>query len=115
MASQLHVDSWQVGSLCVVTVTGELDVLTAPRLEKVVDHVLESGSTSVLVELSGVTFLASAGVGVLVDLRNRLSATDGRCGLVPSDPVKRVLSITGLLAAFEIFPSRIDALRRFAV
>ena len=64
-----------------------------------------------MVDLEGVDFLDSAGIGVLVGGRERARAQDGDLVLVATGrSVLKVLDLTGLTRVFEIHASREDAL-----
>ena len=77
-----------------VTVTGEIDIATAPSLRR---HLLPLPDCSTILDLSGVRLLSAAGLTELVDLRERLIRTDACLALAAARPlVQRVLVITGL-------------------
>ena len=74
-------------------VAGEIDAHTAPRLAAALDA---SGS-SIRLDLSGVEFVDSSGLRVLIDAHQRLDEAGGALRLVsPSDPVRRLLEISGV-------------------
>ena len=80
-----------------VTVTGDLDCATAPRLRAALERVGAVGQT-VLVDLSGTEFMDCAGVGVLMRSQARLRQLRGDLVVgSPSGPVLRVLELTGVL------------------
>jgi len=67
-ADVMTLSATRVGSVAVITVTGELDLLTARELMTTVDETLEwPDLTGVVVDLTAVSFLDSAGLAVLVD------------------------------------------------
>ena len=78
----------------IVHVSGDIDLVTAPRLENTVRGVV-AASTSVRLDLSGVEFFSSAGVtaleNVLRDLPGGIEAV-----IAPSPRVMRTLTILGL-------------------
>ena len=87
-----------------VLVTGDVDLATSPRLARCLeDH---DGATRLVVDLTGVRFLDSSGMAVLVRAARRARKA-GR-GLVlrpPEDPgVRRALDVAGLLAALPFEP-----------
>jgi anti-sigma B factor antagonist len=90
----------------VITVRGELDMSTSPELAAAVSGA-GSGSTVVL-DLSQVTFLDSSALGALVAAGGELSEAGGRLQIGPrSEIVSRVLEITGLSEpseAFDVLP-----------
>ena len=104
MAEDFAVRLEQRGGRTVVTVEGELDVATAPDLEKVlVEASLTDGP--LFVDLTPTTFLDSTGLKVLVRCARQL---DGRFTLVcPADnhPVMRVVNFAGFEQAFPVVES----------
>lgn len=97
----------------VVSVRGELDLSTAPDLEGPLDQVLESGSGSVLIDLTGCEFIDSTGIALIVRAWQRLdSGENGRALVIccQNDQVRRVLEITGLELSIPVHASRDDAL-----
>lgn len=98
------IDSRPEGDWSVIEVKGEVDVYTAPKLrEKIVDLV-NQGSTQLIVDLEGVEFLDSTGLGVLVGGLKRVKSHDGTLALVCTKPkILKVFSITGLSKVFPIY------------
>jgi anti-sigma B factor antagonist len=69
----------------------------------------EFAGRSVAVDLGGVGFVDSAGLGVLIGALRRTTESGGRMALVSLQPsVQRVFSITGLNAVFDVRDSRED-------
>ena len=96
----------------VVAVHGELDVDGAPELRRaLIEAIDEHPGLAVIVDLEGVDFIDSAGLGVLVGGRSRAKDVDGDLVLVATGhTVTRVLELTGLTRVFDIHPSRAAAL-----
>ncbi len=95
----------------VVEVVGELDMVTAPRLTNAVAAEPGPDTTSLVVDLSGITFLATAGITELVSLRTRTSEANVQLLLVPGPRiVRRPLELMGLLDLFTVHPSQTAAL-----
>lgn len=86
----------------VLHVVGELDTLTSPLLQARIGEQLAETRTLVL-DLSDVTFLGSAGLAVLVGAKDDADARGVRLWIVPgSRIVKRALEATGLLSLFSV-------------
>ena len=64
-----------------VTLTGELDVATAPRLADALDEVAEP-TTRVILDMSGLTFMDSSGLQAIVSARARVADAGRRLALV---------------------------------
>jgi anti-sigma B factor antagonist len=80
----------------VLSVVGDVDLATAPKLVDAAAPWAESGAL-VRLDLDGVTFLDSTGVGALLQIRQTALGAGGQLELVNlSASVQRVLEITGL-------------------
>lgn len=87
----------------VVAVDGELDLNAAPGLRQAIGAAIEAGATTVVVDLSEVTFIDSTAIGVLLAARERLRRTGGDLELACTEPnVLRVLEIVGLRAVASV-------------
>src|SRR4051812_2807329 len=85
---------------------GEGDGYTAPRLRERLIELVEAGARNVVVDLAGVEFLDSTGLGVLVGAMKRLRVANGRFGLVCSkEPLLKIFRITALDQVFPIYPT----------
>lgn len=103
------------GGIAVITVAGELDLYTAPRLKENLLTAIEDGILKIVVDMSGVHFIDSSALGVLIGGVKRLKPNDGRLVLVSTDEnVNWILQITGLTSVFEIFGTRDEALDAIA-
>lgn len=99
----MSVTTGAAGGCAVVTVVGELDLHTAPRLREALLPLAEEAGASVVVDLTEVPFLDSSGLTVFVVALKRLREQGGSLRLVaPSPRVVKVFAITGLDAAIPI-------------
>ena len=95
------------GDVPVVTLTGEIDLAVAPTLQKRLEFLLSQGSTTIVVDLLGATFLDSVALGVLVGAMDECRNAGGDLRLVVNEPrILKVLEITGLAETFAILSSR---------
>jgi anti-sigma B factor antagonist len=94
----------------VVSVAGEIDVHSGPSLREHLLRALANGERDLIVDLSGVSFLDSSGLGVLVTAHKRARAAGGMLRLASCQPaVATIFQITALDRAFSIHPSVEDA------
>jgi anti-sigma B factor antagonist len=94
----------------VVALAGELDIGTSGPFERELDALLDGGARRLVVDLLGVTFLGSVGLGLLTRAAKRTRAIGGECVVVSDDPrVLRVFEITGLDRIFRIERSLMEA------
>ncbi len=87
----------------IVAVSGEIDVATAPPLRERLQAQSASGHSTVVVDLSAVSFLDSTALGVLVGALKRCKEAGGDLPLVITEPrILKVFEITGLTDVFPI-------------
>jgi anti-sigma B factor antagonist len=99
----------------VMEVGGEIDVYTAPKLKERLVSLVESGSYELIVDMEGVEFLDSTGLGVLVGGLKRVRAHDGWIDLVCTQSrILRIFRITGLNRVFTIYDTVRDAVAAHA-
>lgn len=81
----------------VISVVGELDLFTAPRLREQILELLKGGTTSLVIDLSRLDFVDSSGLGVLVATLKRMRERDGSLMIrSPSANTSKVLQVSGL-------------------
>jgi anti-anti-sigma factor len=100
------------GSAVVLTVAGEVDMLTVGQLEQAISAVLDSQPQTLVVDLSKVEFLASSGMNVLLATRERAGATTRLKVVATGHATLRPLQIAGLteyLAVFESLDAALSA------
>ena len=99
----ITIDVTDDGPTVKVTAVGEIDSTSAPVLRTRLDALLDNGATNVTVDLTGVTFLDSAGLCVLAATYRRTSTEGlGLHVLASSRAVIRPLQITGLWDLLQV-------------
>lgn len=87
----------------VLEVRGEVDVYTAPKLRERLVEVIDQGAERVVVDLRGVDFLDSTGLGVLIGALKRLRLAGGDLALVcHSAKLLKIFRITALDRVFAL-------------
>ena len=110
MELTLNVHS-ELPEFTVITVNGEIDVYTAPKLRERLISLVEEGSYQLIADMEGVEFLDSTGLGVLVGGLKRVRAHDGWIDLVCTQSrILRIFKITGLNKVFSIHNSVVEAM-----
>ena len=103
MLFELEVSSAADG-VVTCTVIGELDVASAPKLRQAIVRIVgeSEGPPLVVVDLAGVDFLDSTGLGVLLGGLKRVRARGGALALARAEPqVRKVFDVTRVV---EILP-----------
>lgn len=80
-----------------VVLDGEIDIATAPAIRRVLMAAISGGNAHLAVDMSGVTFIGAAGIGVLVDAASRAREAGGSLSLLaPSPQVRWLLDVLHL-------------------
>ncbi len=107
----LSVTTRDEGGRTIVEVGGEIDVYSAPTLRDRLNSLVADGHHHLVVDMQGVEFLDSTGLGVLVGGLKRVRTQNGSLQLVCSqERVLKVFRITGLTKVFAIHDSVEQAL-----
>jgi anti-sigma B factor antagonist len=111
----MHHDSVQVDrpgpGVVVLRATGDLDAYTAPGLRTELHDATGGDAKLVVVDLTSITFIVSAGLGALVGAHRRMRESGGRLRVVrPPALVARAFELTGLDDVLELLDDREQAL-----
>ena len=98
------------GGAHIIRVRGEIHVSTAPEFTQRLSAAIDSGKTAVVLDMSGVEFIDSTGLSVLLNGLRLVTQMHGRMALVCTNPtVLRLFQITSLDDTFDIFDDRAKA------
>jgi anti-sigma B factor antagonist len=96
----------------VVEVVGEVTLNDSPKFHTRLLQVLETNPQRLVIDMSGVTHIDSAGVGTLVEIFRRIKSANGRMFLVGMQPrVRGVFEITKLVNFFSVLNTAEEALK----
>jgi len=100
----------QRGGAAILSVRGDVDALTAPELTQAIVAALDKGPSTVIVDLSDVAFLASAGMSVLVEAQERVSASAKLLVVADGSATSRPIKMVGIDKIVSLYPTLADAL-----
>jgi len=94
----------------VLVVTGELDVATAPQLRQEAVRLTTAGHHHLVLDLSGVDFLDSTGLGVVVGVLKRVRTHGGDLAVAGAvDHVRKVFDITRISDVVAMYDTADEA------
>ena len=94
----------------IVAITGSLDSTTSPEAQKSLDVVL-AGARKVALDFSGLDYISSAGLRVLLGAAKQLRASSGKLAMFGlNQSVREVFDISGFSSILPIYPSEAEAL-----
>ena len=103
MAEELDLSTTIEGSCAVVTVIGEIDLGTASELSDAAVGAMREVGPNLVLDLSGVTFMDSTGLKVLLAVHKRAELSGGRLVLAGATrSVDRIVKITGFDQTFVV-------------
>ena len=103
-------------SAYLIEVKGEIDVYTSPRVKETINDLIEKGNYFLVINLEGVRYIDSTGLGVLIGALKKVKENDGAVSLISTNPqIKKIFTITGLVKIFGIYKNEEEALANMAV
>src|ERR1044071_7606128 len=93
----MQIRKQQAGEFTELVISGRLDGYWADHLTGALEEVVRGGADHIRVDLSGITYISSMGVRVLLQFYQQLQSIHGVFAVAhPSAPVKKVLEMMGL-------------------
>ncbi len=97
--------------ILVLAVHGDTDMYVVDELEYALSEAIDEAPPALVLDLTGVTFLDSMALGVLLAWPERVAATGGQLRVVtPRPEIRRIFEVTMLDQLFDIDSSRDEAL-----
>ena len=106
----LAVERCRVDGYELLTVEGELDVATAPRMISALNEAIAVMEAPLVVDLSDVVFMDSTGLALLMNARRRVVRLGHGFAIVcPHGPIARVFEIADMVDSLRVFPDQESA------
>jgi len=87
----------------VIELSGFLDAHTVNSFDHRVEEILQEGATKIVIDLKGLNYISSAGIGALMALTQRLRKKNGDMVLLrPNDKVFKILDLLGFTRIFNV-------------
>jgi anti-sigma B factor antagonist len=95
----------------ILSVNGRIDTLTAPELEQAINTEIGLGNKKILLDFSGVSYISSGGLRVLLVTAKKLKNPGDKFGICCLQPeVFKVFTLAGFTSIFSLYPSEREAL-----
>ena len=110
MMADLVIETRMVQEIPVLDLKGEVDSYNSPRLREQMVSLIDAGSVNLVINLAGVDYIDSTGLGTLVGGLKRASEKGGVIRIIcPNEQIHKVFNITGLVKVFPIFQTEAEA------
>jgi anti-sigma B factor antagonist len=112
MSSVVRVQEERLDGTAIATLEGELDASSVSDVALRLRRIVETWSLRLVVDLTEVVYLDSAGINLLYAVGSELRARQQELHLVvvPGSPIERTLAIVGANRAFPVHANRDEAL-----
>jgi len=107
----MEIEATQKKGAVVIAVSGRIDAVTAPEMEKTLRDWMAKGETRFVLNFSRLEYISSAGLRAILAAGKQLKSKEGRMvfyGLRGS--VKEVFKISGFETVFQVFETEEEAL-----
>jgi anti-sigma B factor antagonist len=110
----MQLDLLENGNVNVLVLSGQLTIGAEGQLSEAIDTLLESDRTSILLDLTRVSYMDSVGIGELVSSYRTVKRLGGALKILrPTKKVRDTLSLTQLLPIMEVFDDEETAVASF--
>ena len=114
MENILRIDESHSGNATIVSLKGRLDASSSPSAETALSRLIESGERQIVVDMSELDYISSAGLRVMLASLKRLRDDSGRLVLVGLKPqIQNVFEIAGFQRIFTIYLTAEEAISSF--
>ena len=111
----MDIQSQEKNQALVISLAGSFDALTADQARNAIGAQIDAGQQRIVLDLSQVDFMSSAGVRVILEMLKSARGTGGDLRLAAArSSVKQTLEISGLVRVLKTYPSVAEAVRDFA-
>ncbi|HOE62799.1 MAG TPA: STAS domain-containing protein [Candidatus Sumerlaeota bacterium] len=87
----------------IIELTGFLDAHTVNAFENRIEEIVSSGQRQIVIDLKGLNYISSAGIGALMALTQRLRKESGNMVLLqPNEKVFKILDLLGFTKIFNV-------------
>jgi len=113
--AQLSINRRQAGDVAILDLNGEVRIGdSATALRGAIRELVAAGNSKILLNLAGVRYIDSSGIGELIANYTTVGRTGGQLKLLSlTDKVQDLLVITKLLTVFDVYEAEAEALSSF--
>jgi len=114
--SALPIDIWYEGEMWIFHPIGSIDTTTSSDLEGTLIEGINQGMRWIILDLTDVRYISSAGIRVFIAAAKTLKEKKGELLFsTPNKNVSDILRLSGLLKIFKVYPDNAAAIQSFTV
>lgn len=112
MVANLPIEEFEKEGIHILRVGGRLDATSAPILERKLVHIVETPGAKIVINLSSLSYLSSAGLRVMLAASKRLKNTNGTVAFSNlQDSVMEIVKLAGFEHILKFYPTEAMALK----
>jgi anti-sigma B factor antagonist len=113
--AELNINERQAGDVTVLDMSGKITIGEGSvALRAAIRRLLEESKKRILLNLAGISYVDSSGIGELVSSYTAINKEGGQLKLLNlTQKIQDLLTITKLLTVFDVYDSEADALNSF--
>ena len=113
--AELNINERQAGDVTVLDMSGKITIGEGSvTLRTAIRRVLEEGKRRILLNLGGVSYIDSSGIGELVSSYTAINKEEGQLKLLNlTQKLQDLLAITKLLTVFDVYENEAEALNSY--
>jgi len=112
--AELTIQTREEGKVSIIDLNGYLDAHTAPQLEDVFNKLIKESKFNIVVNLTELQYISSAGLGVFVANVEKIRENDGDIKFTNfSESVYNIFDLLGFPLLFEFFKDEKEAIAKF--
>jgi anti-sigma B factor antagonist len=110
----MHINISEMRRVTMIELSGRIDSSNAEKVGEALNEQIDAGRHQVVLDLSGVEYMSSAGLRELVSASKKVRGLGGDLRIAsPSARVKEVLNLAGLNLIFQVFATQVEAVGSF--
>nr|MBP9009321.1 STAS domain-containing protein [Methanospirillum sp.] len=110
------IDIWYEGEMWIFHPIGSIDTTTSSDLEGTLIEGINQGMRWIILDLTDVRYISSAGIRVFIAAAKTLKEKKGELLFsTPNKNVSDILRLSGLFKIFKVYPDNAAAIRSFTV
>ena len=114
MAARAYMEQEQQGNVLILRISGRLDSLSSQEMEARIEKLIAQGETRILLDFTGVDYLSSAGMRMILATYKKVQGVLGQFALCSvGDGVMDILKMSGFDTLLHVYPTKEEAIRLF--
>lgn len=101
------------GFIIIIALDGRIDAITTDEIQKQIISLINRGNKFLIIDFKAVSYLASAGLRLLVTIYQTIKAVNGQLALCGASPdINNIFQLTGLTSKIAIYQTREEAIEK---